>query len=204
MNAPESAGVARKRTGRRVGPTVSNRVILDIARRQFARRGYEGTTMRTIAQEARVDTALIHHFFLTKEGLFEAAIRDALNPPDLVARVLDGPRGRVGERTVQLFFTFWDTPTTQARLTGVLRSVTAVSGAAEAVRRFLGDDVLYPLTEALGRENPRLRASVTGASLIGLATTRYVLKVRPVASLSPADLAAASARTFQTYLTGAL
>ena len=204
MNAPESAGVARKRTGRRVGPTVSNRVILDIARRQFARRGYEGTTMRTIAQEARVDTALIHHFFLTKEGLFEAAIRDALNPPDLVARVLNGPRGRVGERTVQLFFTFWDTPTTQARLTGVLRSVTAVSGAAEAVRRFLGDDVLYPLTEALGRENPRLRASVTGASLIGLATTRYVLKVRPVASLSPADLAAASARTFQTYLTGAL
>jgi len=204
VNAPESAGVARKRTGRRVGPTVSNRVILDIARRQFARRGYEGTTMRTIAQEARVDTALIHHFFLTKEGLFEAAIRDALNPPDLVARVLDGPRGRVGERTVQLFFTFWDTPTTQARLTGVLRSVTAVSGAAEAVRRFLGDDVLYPLTEALGRENPRLRASVTGASLIGLATTRYVLKVRPVASLSPADLAAASARTFQTYLTGAL
>lgn len=204
MNAPESAGAARKRTGRRVGPTVSNRVILDIARRQFARRGYEGTTMRTIAQEARVDTALIHHFFLTKEGLFEAAIRDALNPPDLVARVLDGPRGRVGERTVQLFFTFWDTPTTQARLTGVLRSVTAVSGAAEAVRRFLGDDVLYPLTEALGRENPRLRASVTGASLIGLATTRYVFKVRPVASLSPADLAAVAARTFQTYLTGAL
>lgn len=204
MSNPGPAGVARKRTGRRVGPTVSNRIILDIARRQFAQRGYEGTTMRTIAHEASVDTALIHHFFLTKEGLFEAAIQDALNPPDLVSRALDGPRGRVGERTVGLFFTFWDTPGTQARLTGVLRSITAASGAAEAVRRFLGDDVLYPLTEALGRENPRLRAAVAGAQLIGLATTRYVFRLRPVASLPPADLAAVAARTFQTYLAGAL
>lgn len=204
MKAAESAGAPRKRTGRRAGPTTSNRVILDIARRRFAEDGYEGATMRTIAEEAGVDTALIHHFFLTKEGLFSAAVRDALHPPDLVPRALDGPRGRVGERTVRLFFTYWDTPLAGTALAGVLRSVTSLDGAAEAVRGFLGDDVLYPLTEALGQPNPRLRAAMAGAQLVGLATTRYLYQAAPVASMSPADLAACTARTFQTYLTGPL
>lgn len=204
MSAAPAGGSSRKRTGRRAGPTVSNRLILDIARRQFGAHGYEGATMRTIAQEAEVDTALIHHFFLTKEGLFDAAVRDALTPPDLLSRAMDGPRGRVGERTVQLFFTFWDEPSTQVQLAGVLRSVTSLEGAAEAVRRFLGDEVLCPLAEALGQPEPRLRAAMVGSQLIGLAIARYLYEIESVTTLNPAELAALSARTFQTYLTGAL
>ncbi|GFJ91640.1 TetR family transcriptional regulator [Phytohabitans rumicis] len=183
---------------------MSNSVILEIATSQFAERGYEGTTMRTIAQEAGVNTALIHHFFLTKEGLFEAVVRDALSPPDLVTRVLDGPRGRVGERTVRHFFTFWDVPAHRARLAGVLRSVTAVEGAADEVRNFLGDEVLFPLTEALGQPNARLRAAMAGTQLIGLATSRYIFRIGAIESVSAEQLAATTGRTFQTYLTGAL
>ena len=198
------ATAPRRRTGRRAGPTVSNQRILEIARGQFSRHGYEGTTMRTIAQEAGVDSALIHHFFLTKEGLFAAAVNGALSPPDLVDRVLDGPRGHVGERTVRVFLEFWDDPEINVRLVGLLRSMTVLSGAAEAVRDFLSNAVLRRLVAALGSANPELRAALTGAQLVGLATLRYIYRAEPVTSLSPADLAARTRRTFQTTLVGAL
>ncbi len=48
----------RKHTGRRAGPTVSSRTIVEAARAQFSRYGYEGTTTRTIAEDAGVDSAL--------------------------------------------------------------------------------------------------------------------------------------------------
>lgn len=195
---------ARKRTGRRTGPTTSNGAILETARRQFAERGYEATTMRTIAHEAGVDTSLIHHFFLTKEGLFEAAVFDALNPPDLVARVVEGPRRNAGERLVALFLMFWDEPAITPRLLAVLRSVAASEGAAEKVRELLGVQVLGAVTEAIGRPRPRLRAAMVGAQLIGLATVRYLLVVPPIATMSAAGVVAATAPTYQGLLVGAV
>jgi AcrR family transcriptional regulator len=58
-------------TGARVRPT-SKEDILDAAERLFARRGFDGTSMREIAQAAGVAQALLHYHFRTKEGLFEA------------------------------------------------------------------------------------------------------------------------------------
>ena len=58
-------------TGARVRPT-SKEDILDAAEQLFARRGFDGTSMRAIAQAAGVAQALLHYHFRTKEGLFEA------------------------------------------------------------------------------------------------------------------------------------
>jgi AcrR family transcriptional regulator len=192
---------APKRTGRRAGPTVSGRAILEAAGEQFGRYGYEATTMRAVAKAAGVDTALIHHFFLTKEGLFQAAVRGVLEPPDLMD-VVDGPRGRVGERVVLAFFSHWDQPVVRTPLTGLLRSVTTVDGAVDLVRDFLGDRVLVPVATALGRDDAELRAAMVGTQLLGLATCRYVLDVAPLAGLTPASLAAVTGRPVQNYLTG--
>src|SRR5215471_12767538 len=63
----------KKHSGRRAGPTNSHAVILETARAQFSEYGFDGTTMRGVAQAAEVDSALIHHFFLSKEALFLAA-----------------------------------------------------------------------------------------------------------------------------------
>lgn len=57
--------------GPRIRPT-SKEDILDAAERLFASRGFDGTSMREIAQEAGVAQALLHYHFKTKEGLFEA------------------------------------------------------------------------------------------------------------------------------------
>src|SRR5690606_38723696 len=54
--------------------------ILTAAREVFSERGYEKTSVRGIAKAAGVDSALVHHYFGTKEQMFEAAIEVAFAP----------------------------------------------------------------------------------------------------------------------------
>lgn len=192
----------KKRSGRRVGPTSSHHMILDTARAEFAAHGFEGTTMRAIAQAATVDAALIHHFFLSKEGLFTAAVQDAFFVPDLVPLVVEGAAERTGERLARAFITHWERPEIQPRLDAVLRSATAFEGASAAIRDFLGAEVLQPVTNALGYGKPELRASLVGTQLMGVAMLRRVVRVEPIASLRPEQLVFSVADTCQHLLTG--
>lgn len=189
----------RKRTGRRVGSTVSYRLILDAACAEFGRAGYEGTTMRSVAQAAGVDAALIHHFFLSKEGLFAAVIQDVLVPPDLAATAL-GDRDEVGRRVALAFLEHWESAENNQRLVALLRSVVANEGAASALRALVGSAGLGSVAAALGGSQPDVRAALLGAHLVGIALMRYVIGHEPLASM-PFELAvAAAADACQLYL----
>ena len=48
--------------------------ILRVARKFFADRGFSKTTVRAVAARAKVDPALVHYFFHSKEQLFAEAI----------------------------------------------------------------------------------------------------------------------------------
>src|SRR5436190_10505592 len=50
--------------------------ILELATELFARQGYQGTTTRQIAQQARVNEAIIFRHFPTKEDLYWAVIEE--------------------------------------------------------------------------------------------------------------------------------
>jgi len=177
-------------------------MILNTARAEFSAHGFGGTTMRAIAQAATVDAALIHHFFLSKEGLFTAAVQDAFVVPDLVPTVVEGSVERTGERTARAFITHWETPDVRHRLIGVLRSVMAFEGAHAALCDFLGSEILQPITAALGNGKSELRASLVGSQLIGIALMRYVICSEPVVSLRPEQVVFCIADTCQYYLTG--
>jgi AcrR family transcriptional regulator len=81
MAHPESRTTARSkakptrrgRPARHPAPTVDMREhILDHAEALFARHGHHGVTVREVARTARVDPALVHYYFETKQGLFDA------------------------------------------------------------------------------------------------------------------------------------
>jgi TetR/AcrR family transcriptional regulator len=46
--------------------------IFDAARRVFGRKGRDGARMQEIADEAGINRALLHYYFRSKQGLFEA------------------------------------------------------------------------------------------------------------------------------------
>lgn len=57
----------------RVGGTPDTRAaILDAAEDLFSKHGFYGVTIREVAREAGVDTALVHYYFGAKRDLFDA------------------------------------------------------------------------------------------------------------------------------------
>lgn len=204
MTGGQQQRLHKKHTGRRVGPTSSHDVILEAARSGFSVHGFDGTTTRDIARAADVDSALIHHFFLSKEGLFLAAVQDAFAVPDLMPTVVDGSLERTGERLARAFITHWENPSIRLRLVGLMRSVPGFDGASAALRGYVSSQVLTPVTEALGYGKPALRASLVGSQLLGLAFMRYVLGSEPIVSMRPEQLVFCIAGTCQEYLTAHL
>ncbi len=191
----------KKHSGRRAGPTNSHGVILETARGLFSERGFDGTTMRGIAHAADVDSALIHHFFLSKEGLFFAAVQDAFVVPDLMATVCEGDPDQAGERLTRAFLAHWESPEIKPQVAGLFRSARAFEGADAALCEFIGGEVMRPITTKLGHGKPELRAALLGVQLIGILYLRLILEVEPLASMGVDDLVAFVAPICQAYLT---
>ena len=190
------------RTGRRPGGGDTRAEILAAARTAFAEQGYDGTSLRSVARAAGVDPALVHRFFGGKAALFGAAMDLPAEPGALVrGLVADGVDG-LGERIVRTFLGVWDAPAAQDRLVALLRAGVSSSASADLLRGFVTDAVLDPVAGATGRADGRLRASLVGSQLVGLAVARYVLRLDPLASADVDTVAAAVGPTLQRYLTG--
>src|SRR5829696_7533082 len=59
---------------------VTRQRLLEAAEREFAARGFAGARLRAIAAAADVQSALIHHYFADKQGLYRAVVDRALLP----------------------------------------------------------------------------------------------------------------------------
>ncbi|MFJ4785349.1 TetR family transcriptional regulator [Streptomyces sp. NPDC088794] len=177
--------------------------ILTAAREEFSARGYDKTSVRAIAKAADVDSALVHHYFGTKEQVFEAAIAVALAPaanaPEAVA---DGPLEDVGERLTRFIFGVWENPVTRTPLLAIVRSAVNNEAAATVFRRLVVAQVLGRVAAQLEVPDAELRAELAGAQLVGIAMLRYVIKVEPLASADVEQVIARVAPVVQGHLTG--
>jgi len=178
--------------------------ILAAAREEFSERGYEKTSVRGIAKAAGVDSALVHHYFGTKEQVFAASIEvafaPALNASDTVA---EGPLDGVGERLTRFIFGIWENPTTRTPLLAIVRSAVNNETAAAVFRRLIASQLLRRIAAQVDLPDAELRAELAAAQLVGTAMLRYVIKVEPLASADPEQIIARLAPVVQGHLTGA-
>jgi AcrR family transcriptional regulator len=191
-----------KRLGRRPGVSHSRHDILTAARVAFAEHGYDAASLRGISRAAGVDPALVHHFFGSKEGLFEAVLNDVVRPDEVFSEVLLPDMPGVGERLVRMFLTVWDGAETQGPMLALLRSAVTQDRSAEMLGRFMVTGMLRHIAEQGEAADPDLRATLVGSQLIGVALVRYVLKLEPLASAPPDEIAQAVGPTLERYLLG--
>ncbi|MFJ4922231.1 TetR family transcriptional regulator [Streptomyces sp. NPDC088725] len=190
------------RTASDTGPGARER-ILAAARTEFAERGYDKTSVRGIAKAAGVDSALVHHYFGTKDEVFAAAIEVSFEPALVVPAVLAGPTDDVGERLARYFIGIWENPATRAPLLAIMRSALTHEAAAKVLRTFVLRRLLERIAEDLDVPDPTFRAELAASHLIGIALLRYVIKAEPLASVDIEEIIATVAPTLQRYLTEA-
>jgi AcrR family transcriptional regulator len=191
------------RRGRRPAGEDTRGLITEAARSEFADKGYEATSMRAVARVAGVDPALVHHYFEGKADLFaQSVVLTRVNPAVVVDRVLEGPVDTLGERLVRAFLAVWDDPENQDRLVALVRAVHTNEEVVELVREFVAREIVGRITERTGVADAPLRGALAASQLIGLATSRYVVRMPPVAEAGHDDIAHWLGPTLQRYLVG--
>ena len=188
------------RTGRRPGAGGTKEKIRAAARSHFTRVGYERATIRGIAAAAKVDPKLVLHYFGSKEGVFRAAMDVPFDPAAALPALLEPGLEGLGTRIASFFLETWDSRG-GSRMLALIRSAVSNESAAALLRDFVTREVLARVAEALELDQPRLRASLVGSQLVGLAVLRYVVRLEPLASAPRSSVAAWIGPTLQRYLT---
>ncbi|MGR4883441.1 TetR family transcriptional regulator [Streptomyces sp. LARHCF249] len=158
--------------------------ILHAARDRFAAQGYERTTIRAVAADAEIDPSMVMRYFGSKERLFDAALAVDLRLPDLAAL----PAAELPSALVRHFVARWEGEPGDDALLVLLRSAVTNDRAAARMRDVFATQVAPALAAALGPERAARVAGLVSAQLLGLALTRYLLRLPAVTSLTPDEL----------------
>ena len=199
-----AANTGRRRPGRPAGSFDTRDRILTTARELFARNGIDRTSIRAVAAGARVDAALVHHYFGTKQQLFAAAIRIPIDPMTVLVPMREVPIEELGFKLPSVLLPIWDSEL-GAGLIATLRSLLAGPDVSLA-RSFLQEIVTAELAPRV--DNPpgtgMIRAQFFASQLMGVVMARYIVRVEPFASLPPEQIVATIGPNLQRYLTGDL
>ncbi|MUL85939.1 MULTISPECIES: TetR family transcriptional regulator [unclassified Mycolicibacterium] len=194
----------RKRPGRPAGPSDKRERILASARELFARNGIDKTSIRSIAADAGVDAALVHHYFGTKTQLFAAAIHIPIDPMTVIGKLQEVPVEQIGHTLPSILLPLWDSEIGKG-LVATLRSVLAGNDVS-LVRSFLQEIIVGEIGPRV--DNPpgsaRIRIQFVASQLVGVAMARYILELEPFSSLPVDQIVETIAPTLQRYLTGDL
>ncbi|MDQ5974240.1 MAG: hypothetical protein QG661_1449 [Actinomycetota bacterium] len=204
---------------RSISPQDAAGAVLSAARLAFASRGYAQTTMKSVAAAAGVAPGVVKSLYDNKERLFAAAMRLPFDPgqavPELIAPGLDG----MGDRLVRMTLSLMGDENVRRDLTRLIQSDQAAAMSAGAARaamspdesaaalaqlRFLTEYVQITVVDrvvaALGVPDARLRVTLISSYLVGVSTTRYLLRIEPLASATDDQVVALVGPAIQALL----
>ena len=112
--------------------------LLAAGRALFARRGFDGTSVRAITDLAGVNLGAITYHFGTKRGLYSAVLEQGLEPLASQIEAVAGSGGKALDRTLRVVETYFDHLAEHADLPHLLlQEVAAGKPPPEVVRRIL-------------------------------------------------------------------
>jgi len=171
--------------------------ILNAARRLFAERGFERTTIRAVASAAAINPAMVMRYYGNKEELFAIAASIELRIPDLTAVPLE----RRGEALVTHFLERWEGPNAGDELPVLLRAAATHESARERIIAIIADQAAPLIGAALPADAREERIGLIVVQMSGLAMSRYVLRHPTVVALSREAIIRNIGSVVQQYLT---
>jgi hypothetical protein len=110
----------------------------------------------------------------------------------------------IGRTLVAHFLEVWEGSLSNGSLISLLRAAASNEDAAGAVRAIFGGQVVPMLAQVVPPAELPLRAGLVATQIMGLAVTRYILKVPPVVAMDRAQIVRLLGPTMQRYAVGKL
>ena len=173
------------------------------ARRVFAEKGYDGASLRAIARAAKVDPALVHHYFDGKADLFVTAMALPFDPRTV--RDHASSPAHSGVAAVMGFLTMWDKAEgSGSSFAACVGAMAASRNVADAMRQFINERVWSVIRhesedEGESEEMAERRVALVSSQLMGLAFARYLLRVPPLSTATPMEIAGWVGPTLDKY-----
>ncbi|MCH9816877.1 MAG: TetR family transcriptional regulator [Actinomycetia bacterium] len=162
----------------------SRDAVLDAARVAFHSRGYAKTTMKGVAMAAGVAPSVLRKYYDSKEQMFAAAMRLPFDPSRSVPELLSPGLEGMGERLVRATFEVLDDDDARQEIVELFQAGASAGEAAQSLREFFEEAIVDRVASIAGVPDARMRAALISSHLIGLAATRYAVRLEPLASLS--------------------
>ena len=175
--------------------------MLAAARRLFAAKGYEQTSIRAIAAEADVNQALVITYFGSKEALFMEAVGRFEVPR---AATAGGTKG-LGAQLARAYVDRWETMAEDDPWPALVRSAVSHEASRELLRSALEAQRTVPLGKVLGETGDgQVRTAMVQTLIAGMIMERYIYALEPARSLPVAVFEAALADLLQHAISGQL
>lgn len=156
--------------------------------------------MRGVAAQAKVDPALLIHYFGSKEGLFVASMGLPFKPSELFAGLDEMTVAEASAAIARLFVQMADSDESRNAILALLRSAVSNEMAAAMFREFVSEELLTIISKLTDRDDARIRASLVAAQLVGIAMMRHIVKVDALADATQEEIVALVAPIIERYL----
>ena len=158
--------------------------IIDAAREEFARRGYEGARVERIARLAGVNKQLLFYYYRSKRGLFQTVVNRSVSELESALAALSPGPGRPLERLHDVLAAQFDYLTRHPDLVTLLPNAERVDAApfAPAIRRVV---VLLAEGQGTGQVRDDIDPHVAAAQALVLMVGYLKLESLIAASAPP-------------------
>lgn len=174
--------------------------LLRAARELIRQRGYVGISMKTAAAAAGVPPEVARRYYRNRDELFAAAMRLPNHPttaiPALMAPGLEG----MGERLVRYTLDTLGDEEARSELLSLFRAGASAGAAFQGIQDYFATGVVDRVVSKLGVPDARMRSALITSYLVGLAITRYGIRLEPLASAREDDVVRMFAPVIQDLL----
>jgi AcrR family transcriptional regulator len=168
--------------------------IIAAARPLFAARGYERTTIRSIAEAAAINPALVIRYCGSKEALFaEVAALDLK-----IERLAGMPVDKLGAALVSHVLDLWEDKQDGAALAAMVRATIASDSARMRIIAQFGEQIARFFVAVEPTLLPA--APLVATQIIGLTMARFVWRLPIVVALPRAEVIRRFGRALQRHI----
>ena len=183
-------------------PDDVKRVVVDAARAVSERQGYLNLTIKGVAAAAGVAPDMVRRYYNNRDDLFAAVLRLPFDPATAITQLLAPGVEGLAERLVRMTLRMLSESETRDQIALMVRDGVGAAKVAASLREFLESLIIDRVAGVLGVPDARMRVTLATSYVVGVAVTRYVMRMEPLASATEDEVVRLVVPAVQTALSG--